>query len=115
MSIWHEQRDHCFIITIEETDLTESLIDQMRQLLTVAFLRKNYNLILDLSSCKTIDSYFVGLLISTHNDIKNLGGRLFCTGVSGQVAHAFDAIRLNQLVTLHKQVDEAAAECIPSS
>lgn len=111
MAIWHEQRGNCFVIHLDESDLTEKIIDPMRQILTVAFLKKNYNLILDLTQCEMVDSYFVGLLISTHNDIRNLGGRLICVGAKGQIANAFEAIRLNQIIKLYDKLETALAEC----
>jgi len=79
----------------------------MRQVLTVAFLNRLYNLVFDLSACTMIDSYFIGLVISTFREVKELGGNLKCAGVSGQVAHAFEVIRLNKVVDLHETVDDA--------
>jgi len=108
MAIWHEQKPNCFIIHIDEPDLTEHLLDRMRQILTVAFLHQRYQLILDFSACSMIDSYFIGLLISTHRELRDLGGELKCAGVSGQIAHAFDVIRLNQVIGMYQSVEEAA-------
>jgi len=107
MAIWHEQKPNCFIIHIDETDLTEELLDRMRQVLTITFLHQRYNLVLDFSSCTMIDSYFIGLLISTYRELQDLGGVLKCAGVSGQVAHAFDVIRLNQMIKVYETVEEA--------
>lgn len=107
MAIWHEKKDNCFVIHVDEMDLTEEILDRMRQVLTVAFLSRQYNLILDLSSCRMIDSYFIGLLISTYREVKELGGDLKCVGVQGQVAHAFEVIRLNQVIDVFKNIDDA--------
>ncbi len=81
----------------------------MRQVLTVAFLSRQYNSILELSACLMIDSYFIGLLISTYREVKELGGNLKCVGVSGQVSHAFEVIRLNQVIDVCETIDEAIA------
>jgi anti-anti-sigma factor len=107
MAIWHENKSDCFVIHVDETDLTEEIIDRMRQVLTVAFLSRQYNLILDLSACLMIDSYFIGLLISTYREVKELGGNLKCVGLSGQVSHAFDVIRLNQVIDVCDSINEA--------
>lgn len=109
MAIWHEKKNECFVVHVDETDLTEEILDRMRQVLTVAFLSRQYKLILDLSTCQMIDSYFIGLLISTYREVKELGGNLKCVGVNGQVAHAFEVIRLNQVIDVCKTVDEAVA------
>jgi anti-anti-sigma factor len=107
MAIWHEQKSNCFIIHVDESELTEDLIDRMRQVITVSFLNRHYNLIFDLSMCTMIDSYFIGLLISTYREVKELGGNLYCAGVDGQVAHAFEVIRLDRVVEVFDTVDEA--------
>lgn len=107
MAIWHELKDEYFIVYIDENELTEEIIDRMRQVLTVAFLHRKYNIIFDLSTCNMIDSYFIGLLISTFRELKELGGTLKCVGVHGQVAQAFEIIRLNQIIEIFNSTDEA--------
>ncbi len=107
MAIWHEQKSNCFVVHVDEPELTEHILDRMRQVLTVAFLSRQYNLIFDLSSCVMIDSYFIGLLISTYREVKELGGSLQCVGVTGQVDHAFEVIRLKQVVDVFATVNEA--------
>lgn len=107
MVIWHEQLSNCFVVHVEEPELTENILDRMRQVLTVAFLSRQYNLIFDLSSCVMIDSYFIGLLISTYREVKELGGNLHCVGVTGQVEYAFEVIRLKQVVDVFPTVGEA--------
>ncbi len=106
MAIWHEQKPNCFIIHIEETDLSEEIVDRIRQILTVAFLNQKYNLIFDMSSCMMIDSYFIGLLISTFREVRELGGKIICCGLTAQVEHAFDAVRLNQLVEIYPSIED---------
>lgn len=110
MAIWHEQKDNCLVIHIDESELTEDILDRMRQVLTVAFLNRLYNLVFDLSACNMIDSYFIGLVISTYREVQELGGNLKCAGVSGQVAHAFDVIRLNKVVDIYETVEEAVQD-----
>ncbi len=110
MAIWHEQKDHCLIIHIDESELTEDILDRMRQVLTVAFLNRNYNLIFDLSQCQIVDSYFIGFVISTFREVKELRGQLKCAGVTGQVAHAFEVIGLNKVVDVYEKVEDAVAE-----
>ena len=107
MAIWHEQKPNCFVIHIDESNLSEDIVDRIRQILTVAFLNQSYKLIFDMSSCTMIDSYFIGLLISTYREVRDLGGTITCVGLTGQVAHAFEAVRLNQLVSVYDTLSEA--------
>lgn len=113
MAIWHEEREDCFIIVIDETNLTESLIDKIRQILTVAFLNNSYNIIFDLSACQMVDSYFIGLLINTQNDLQNLGGTILCAGVKGQIEQAFHIIRLNKVIPMFPSLEDAVESCRP--
>ena len=77
MAIWHEERGDIFVIHIDEEELTDEIVDRMRQVLTVAFLNRKYSLIFDLSSCSLIDSYFfIGLIISTYRELQEMGGTL---------------------------------------
>lgn len=107
MAIWYEQRDDVFVIYIDESELTEAIIDRMRQVLTVAFLHRRYNILFDLSSCVLIDSYFIALMISIHRELKELGGSLKCSGVQGQVQQAFELIRLNKVIDIHPTNEKA--------
>lgn len=113
MAIWHEERDDCFIIVIDEVNLVESLIDKIRQLLTIAFLNNSYTIIFDLTSCQIVDSYFIGLLINTQNDVRNLGGSIICAGVKGQIEQAFHIIRLNKVIPVFSTVEHAVDFCRP--
>ncbi|MBN2325867.1 MAG: STAS domain-containing protein [Candidatus Omnitrophica bacterium] len=87
--------------------MTERLLDQMRQILTVAFLSRKYKLVFDFESCEMIDSYFIGLLISTHRELKELGGELKCVGVHGQIAHAFEIIRFDKIISIYDTIETA--------
>ncbi|MDX9754827.1 MAG: STAS domain-containing protein [bacterium] len=107
MSVWYEHRSTCFVIHVDERDLTEAVVDPVRQIITIAFLHGQYNLLFDLSSCGMIDSYFVGLMISTYREVDKLGGTMICGGVRGQVDQAFRVIRLDQLVDIYPTLDEA--------
>lgn len=107
MAIWHEEKQECFVIHVDEEDLADEDLDRIRQVLTVAFLHKRYNLILDISVCRMVDSYFIGLLISTYREVRELGGNLRIVGANEQVWHAFEVIRLNRVMDICEDMDEA--------
>lgn len=110
MAVWYERLPSCFVIHVDETGLTDDLVDPVRQVITIAFLNNQYNLIFDLSSSVLIDSFFIGLIISTYREVKKLGGTMICGGVKGQVSEAFHIIRLNRLVELCETVEESIAK-----
>ncbi len=107
MAIWHEEIENCFVIHIEEPDLTEAILDRLRQVLTVAFLNQQYDIIFDLSACSLVDSFFIGFLITTFREVRELKGRIICAGVDGQVQHAFSVIHLNQVIEIVDTVKDA--------
>lgn len=107
MAIWHQNTHDCFVIHIDELHLSEEIIDRVRQILTVAFLNKNFNVILDLDGCTMIDSFFIGLIIQTYRELRELGGNLRCAAVNDNVNHAFEVIRLNQVVDICDTVEDA--------
>ncbi|MBI1388483.1 MAG: STAS domain-containing protein [bacterium] len=107
MSIWHEEIADCFVIHLGGNELAEDLIDQVRQVLTVAFLNRHYKIIFDLNGCSMIDSFFIGLIIQTYRELRELGGNLRCVGPNRHIRHAFEVIRLNQVVDICDTIDEA--------
>lgn len=107
MAIWHQTTHDCFVIHIDELHLSEEIIDRVRQVLTVAFLNKHFQVILDLEGCSMIDSFFIGLIIQTYRELRELGGNLRCANVNDNVNHAFEVIRLNQVVDICETVDDA--------
>ncbi len=113
MAVWHEERDDCFIVVIDEPNLIESLIDKIRQILTVAFLTNSHHIIFDMSACQVVDSYFIGLIINAQNDLKNLGGTIICAGVNGQIEQAFKIIRIDKVIPMFHTLDEAVQYCQP--
>ncbi|MGC9327176.1 MAG: STAS domain-containing protein, partial [Candidatus Hinthialibacter sp.] len=114
MMIRHENKNNYFIIHVDETDLTENLLEPIRQILTVAFLSGKYKLVFNFESCQMIDSYFIGLLISTNREVKELGGNLKCVGVHGQIARAFEIIRLDELIDVYETLEEAIGSSHPT-
>ncbi|MBZ0256239.1 STAS domain-containing protein [bacterium] len=95
------------MIHIDELHLSEEIIDRVRQVLTVAFLNKHFKVILDLEGCTMIDSFFIGLIIQTYRELRELGGNLRCASVNENVKHAFEVIRLNQVIDICETVDDA--------
>lgn len=107
MAIWHEEKANCFIIHVNVDEPAESDLDRIRQVLTVAFLHNHYHIVLDISQCKMIDSYFIGLLISTFREIREFGGKICLAGPSEHVIHALQIIRLDKVMAICPTIDEA--------
>lgn len=107
MSIWHEAKQDCFVIHVEEIELNEEIIDRVCQILTVAFLNKQFNIVFNLNGCRMIDSFFIGLIIQTYRELHELGGNLRCAGANENIRHAFEIIRLDRVVDICETVEDA--------
>jgi anti-anti-sigma factor len=53
-------------------------------------------LVVDLSNVRMVDSIGIGLLISTHNSLTKLGGRLAVTHASRDLMDLFRVMRIHQ-------------------
>ena len=53
-------------------------------------------LTIDLSNAQMIDSTGIGLLISAHNSMRKIGGRLAVVHASGEIIELFRAMRIHQ-------------------
>lgn len=115
MAIWHEEKQNCYVVHIDEVEPSERDLDRIRQVLTVAFLHKKYQLVFDLSACQMIDSFFIGLIISTYREVKDLGGDLVVCTDSDEIRQVMEIIRLNKVLTIVSTVDEAIAHYTDSS
>jgi anti-anti-sigma factor len=53
-------------------------------------------LVLDLADVLMVDSSGIGLLISAHNSLRKVGGRLAVIHVSGEILELFQTMRMHQ-------------------
>ena len=64
-------------------------------------------LIFDLSKLSSIDSAGIGFLLSSSGLIEQNGGRMLISGAQGNVAHTFEIVHLDRVVSLLPDVDSA--------
>jgi anti-sigma B factor antagonist len=64
-------------------------------------------IIFDLSKLSSIDSAGIGFLLSSSGLIEQNGGRMLISGAQGNVAHTFEIVHLDRVVSLLPDVDSA--------
>jgi anti-sigma B factor antagonist len=64
-------------------------------------------LILDLSKLNFIDSAGIGLLLSSSGLMEQNGGRMLIAGAQGNVAHTFQIVHLERVVSFHPDLNSA--------
>ena len=57
-------------------------------------------LVVDLTDVQMVDSSGIGLLISAHNSLRKLGGRLSVTHASPEILQLFQTMRMHQHFTV---------------
>ncbi len=66
-------------------------------------------LILDLSELSYIDSAGIGMLMNMWGQSNRIGGKMAVAGAKGAVAESFSIVHLDRVVSVHPDVDSAAA------
>jgi anti-anti-sigma factor len=76
------------IVASMAEDFKGRLIDQVKTGLK--------ELVIDLSGVEVIDSIGLGVVIATHNSLKNAGGKLKIINASEDIFRLFETMRLDQ-------------------
>ena len=82
------------IIKLDD-EITAVNVDVLRTKLLKFSEQKVKELVLDLAKVDTVDSVGLGLILATHNTLKNSGGNLELINVSKEIYGLFHAMRLN--------------------
>lgn len=77
-------------------ELTAASVDDLRKKLIMSSEQKVKKIVLDLAKVDTLDSVGLGLILATHNTLKNSGGDLELINVSKDVYDMFHAMRLDR-------------------
>ena len=64
-------------------------------------------LILDLAKLEFIDSAGIGLLLSCSGLMEQKGGRMLISGAHGNVAHTFEIVHLDRVVSFYPDIASA--------
>lgn len=79
-----------------ETDVVATHVPALRERLREFISEGVRQLSLDLSKVQMVDSAGIGLIISTHNSLRKLGGVLELTGVAPELGDLFRGMRMHQ-------------------
>jgi anti-anti-sigma factor len=82
-------------------DIVASTADDFRGMLLNSVNKGTKELILDLSGVEVVDSVGLGMIIATHNSLKNAGGKLKVIRSSENIFRLFQTMRLDQHFELH--------------
>lgn len=88
-------------ITIGEGDV------QLRKSIKGLLDEGHKSIILNLEGVKYMDSAGVGELVSTYTSVKNSGGKLYLSGVTGKILGLLEITQLLQVFELYPTVAEA--------
>ena len=77
-------------------DIVASMTESFRKKLLKHVENGIKELTIDFSAVEMVDSAGLGVLIATHNSLKNMGGRLKITNVSEDINKLFRTMRLDK-------------------
>ena len=85
-------------------DIVASMADDFRKKLLNSVNKGIKELILDLSGVEALDSVGLGVVIATHNSLKNIGGKLKIIKASEDIFRLFQTMRLDQHFEVHPAI-----------
>lgn len=83
-----------------ESNLVASAVEDLRVLVTNNIQDGLVELIIDLNGISVVDSMGIGFLISAHNSLLKIGGKIEVLNVIGEIMDLFKSMRLDQHFTL---------------
>lgn len=88
-------------------DLTSSTVLDVRPRLTEMLEHGVRDIVFDFAGTGMVDSSGLGMLMSAHNRLVKLGGRLRVVGASDEILALFRAMRLDKRFLVTGRVEEA--------
>lgn len=110
MSLKLETRDSANNITILEAKGKITIGEgdvQLRRSIKGLIEQGKKQIILSLEGVKYMDSAGVGELVSTYTSVKNGGGKLYLTGVTGKILGLLEITQLLQVFEVYPSIAEA--------
>jgi anti-anti-sigma factor len=77
-------------------DIVASSVPEFRSRMRGAVDEGVRQLVVDLANVRMVDSMGIGLLISAHNSLRKLGGRLAVVHASREILDLFQTMRMHQ-------------------
>jgi anti-sigma B factor antagonist len=101
-----DTRQNVTVVTVQEPSLDAASAPQFKADLT-AFYRAGAQIVLDLTPVDFIDSAGLGAIIACLRRLRERDGDLRICGVLGHVRATFEMVRMDRILTLHRDVDAA--------
>ncbi len=83
-----------------ESNLVASAVDDLRVLVKNTIKEGVKELTIDLSGISVVDSMGIGFLISAHNSLLKIDGKIEVINVAGEIMDLFKSMRLDQHFSL---------------
>lgn len=77
-------------------DVVASTVPELRHTLRSVLSQGARELVIDLSNVEMIDSTGIGLLLSAHNSMRKVGGRMAVIHATSDILELFRAMRIHQ-------------------
>ena len=83
-----------------ESNLVASAVDDLRVLVNNTIKEGVKEITIDLSGISVVDSMGIGFLISAHNSLLKIDGKIEVINVTGEIMDLFKSMRLDQHFSL---------------
>lgn len=85
-----------------EGDIVSNKAQEIKEVIAGAIDKdaQGIQLVLDLSKVSYVDSIGIGILIATHNSLKNKGGKLKIINASDDIKNLFKTMRLDKHIEI---------------
>ena len=107
MPVTTEQRGSVMILLVDEAELTDHVVDPLRQAFDQAVESDCYRLVFDLHQATYADSFFLAALMSVYNEVSARAGEVKIVGLCERLQRMFAAVRLDDLFRMYDTVEEA--------
>ncbi len=101
------ERGAVTLVRLDEENLDALTVPDARPLVERLVERGGIKVVLDLTAVRIIDSSGVAIIVSLFKRLRALGGALRVAGVTGQPREIFSMLRLDQVLPMFADADEA--------
>ncbi len=90
------------VLVIPKTDIVASMADEFKAELKALIQETSCDLTLDLTGVEIVDSVGIGVIIATHNSLKNKGKKLKVINISVNIYSLLNTMNLGRHFTIEK-------------
>lgn len=109
MPVTYAETPKAFIMYAAEAELTDDVHFDLDRAFLRAFKKDYKYIIIDVTESETMNSMFISVLMNSYIQLRELGGDMILVGVSSHVDYLLRVVRLRDVFTIYKTVDEAVS------